>query len=162
MKLTYILLFSFIVLGFGVNDLSAQEKKLTSATSLQYIAPQSGLDSVYNFGIGVYASFDYKFNGFISGVFDIGWNDIEGDDYTTSSGFIQKHKLTVWEFTAGLKAYLGPVYAVARAGYFTGVHEFGFIPGLGLRLGNFDLQANYKLIGDNQWFGARVGWYWSR
>ncbi|RLD20645.1 MAG: hypothetical protein DRI69_05845, partial [Bacteroidetes bacterium] len=85
---------------------------------------------------------------------------IEGEEYFTDSGIAQKHKLTVWEFTAGLKANLGPVYAEARGGYFTGIHEFGFIPAVGLRLGHFDLQANYKLAGDNQWFGARIAWYW--
>jgi hypothetical protein len=141
-----------------------QDKKWISGNSFQYMLPQGDLADDYNYGLGIYGSIDYNFNKNLAWRFDLGWNDLEGDEKiiidTTGNVYSHKPKISVWEFTTGFKASVSIFYVEARGGYFTGVHEWGIVPAVGLRIGKFDVQGNYKLVGDSSWFGARIGFYW--
>ena len=150
----------FILLGSSF----AQESKLISGNSLNVMIPQGDLAKEYNFGIGIYGNVDYNFNEHLTGRFDLGWNDLEGDEKTIAdtAGNVYTHKpnISVWEFTTGLRLRFSVFYVEARGGYFTGVHEWGVVPAVGLRFGKFDVQGSYKIVGDSNWIAARIGYYW--
>ncbi|OYT10581.1 MAG: hypothetical protein B6I18_08325 [Bacteroidetes bacterium 4572_112] len=67
--------------------------------------------------------------------------------------------MSIWEFTAGLRALAGPVYFEARGGYFTGVDSWGYVPAVGIVFWKLDIQANYSFVGDKEWAGVRVAYY---
>ncbi len=156
-----------ILLFLSAGSLFSQEnneKKWISANSFNVIIPQGDMKDTYNYGLGIYGSIDYNFSKNLAWRFDLGWNDLEGDEKTVvdtlGNVYTNKPKMSVWEFTTGFKASVSIFYIEARGGYFTGVHEWGIVPAVGLRIGKFDIQGNYKLVGDNNWFGARIGYYW--
>ena len=158
----------FVLLFILVSSSFAQEgeKKWVSGNSFNVIIPQGDLAKEYNYGLGVYGNIDYNFNEHFAWRFDLGWNDLEGDERTIvdTTGYVHTHKpkISVWEFTTGLKASFSVFYIEARGGYFTGINEWGIIPAVGLRLGKFDINGSYKLLGDNNWVAARIGYYWGQ
>ncbi|MCF6170917.1 MAG: hypothetical protein L3J66_08075 [Bacteroidales bacterium] len=154
---TFILLFLFLA---SVQTMAQEEKKLISANSFNLIIPQGKLADTYNLGLGIYANIDYNFSKHLAARFDLGWNSLSGPEAIDSLGFTEKPRMNLWEFTAGLKASVSIVYVEVRGGYFTGVNSWGFVPAVGLRIGRFDLQGNYTFAGDNEWFTARIGFYW--
>jgi len=155
-----------VLLFISVSSSFAQEKKWISGNSFNVIIPQGDLAKEYNYGLGIYGNIDYNFNEHFAWRFDLGWNDLEGDERTIvdTTGYVHTHKpkISVWEFTTGFKASFSVFYIEARGGYFTGIHEWGIIPAVGLRLNKFDIQGSYKLLGDNNWVAARIGYYWGR
>ena len=156
---------SMLVLAslFFNSSLRAQdnEKKLISATGINFAFPIGDMSSVYNFGWGFYADIDYNLNKFLTARMDIGWNQFNGDDILDPvSGISNKVNQSVWEFTGGLRANLAFVYLEGRGGYFTGVNSWGFVPAVGVRFGNIDIQGNFTVAGDNHWGGVRVAYYW--
>ncbi len=142
------------------------EKGLIGGNSISVMIPQGTLGDTYDHGIGVYGSLDYNFNNHLAARFDLGWNDVSGPEttYADSTGVLHTNhpNMSVWEFTGGFKASVSVVYIEARGGYFTGIHEWGFVPAVGLRIGRFDIQGSYTFAGDNQWFSGRVGFYWGK
>ncbi len=158
----------FVLLSLSISSSFAQEgeKKWVSGNSLNVIIPQGDLAKEYNYGLGFYGNIDYNFNEHIAWRFDLGWNDLEGDERTIvdTTGYVHTHKpkISVWEFTTGFKASFSVFYIEARGGYFTGINEWGVIPAVGLRLNKLDIQGSYKLLGDNNWVAARIGYYWGR
>ena len=142
------------------------EKGLIAGNTVNVMFPQQSMRDTYNLGLGIYANFDYNFNKHLAARFDLGWNSVQGPEtsYADSLGFIytEKPRLSVWEFTAGLKASVSVVYVEVRGGYFTGVNSWGFVPAVGLRIGRFDVQGSYTFAGENRWIAARVGFYWLR
>lgn len=144
----------------------AQDSKLISGTSINFIIPQGELAKDYNLGIGIYGDIDYEFNEHFAWRFDLGWNDMEGEErqVVDTNGLIYTHKakMSIWEFTTGFKASLSVFYVEVRGGYFTGIHEWGIIPAVGVRINKFDLNGSYKLLGDNNWYAVRIGYYWGK
>jgi len=69
-------LLSFITILVQAQD----DKKLISGNSISIGIPIGDMESSYDFGFGIYANFDYKFNKFLTGRFDLGWNSFDGDD----------------------------------------------------------------------------------
>ena len=68
---------------------------------------------------------------------------------------------TVWELTGGLKIGYSVIYVEGRAGYFSSFNKFGYVPAVGLRLGNIDIQGNYTFVGDDEYIAVRLAYYWA-
>ena len=161
-------LFALLVLlagnTFAQDKKNAPEKKLISGNSFQVMFPQGSLGDEYDFGWGIYGNIDYNFSKHLAWRFDLGWNSLSGDEKIIldedGNEQVVGGNMSVWEFTTGLKASISILYIEARGGYFTGINEWGVIPAAGLRLGKFDIQGNYKFLGDSNWYGARIAFYW--
>ena len=155
-----------LLIFFNAN---AQENKKDegwiTGNSITYSSPIGNMDS-YNYGLGFYANVDYIFNKHITARLDIGWNEFTGSDhkYIDTEGNFHSTKPTksVWEFTAGLRANAGILYIEGRGGYFTGIHEWGVVPAVGLRYKKFDLQANFTMANGYHWGGLRLAYYWGK
>lgn len=160
------LLIAVIIFFAGMGSINAQEKKLIGGNSLNVIIPQGTLANRYDHGVGIYANYDYNFNEHFAARFDLGWNDISGPEtsYVDNNGNIHSDhpNMSVWEFSAGLKAQISVFYVEARGGYFTGVNSWGYTPAVGLRFKKIDLQGNYTFAGDNEWASVRIAYYWSQ
>lgn len=155
---------AFLLFVFLTNQTQAQDEKgFVAGNSFNFMIPQGTMADTYNFGWGVYANFDYNFNKHLAARFDLGWNSVSGPDITdTITGLQESQKMSVWEFTGGLRASVSIVYVEVRGGYFTGVNSWGFVPAVGLRIGRFDIQGNYTMAGDNKWINGRIGFYWAK
>lgn len=67
-----------------------------------------------------------------------------------------------WNIGLGLKYHLGNFFVGALAGYYWGSeikNEAGLEPTVGLQFGNLEIAGRYRVVGDNKWFGVRVGFY---
>ncbi len=150
-----------VFIGIVVNAQAQEEKKWVSGNSFNVSFPVGDMESIYDLGLGIYGNIDYNINKVFAARFDLGWNTFSGSDIIDPiTGFSEKPKMDVWEFTAGLRAKLAFVYVEARGGYFTGVKSWGVVPAVGVRLGKFDIQGNLNIAGDNQWGSARLTYYW--
>ena len=131
-------------------------------SSVSYMYPVKNL-SKYEYGFGLNSHLDYNFNKHFAARLDIGWNDVSGPEtnYTDQSGTIHTEhpNMSIWEFTTGLRAYVGPVYIEGRGGYFTGIDSWGYVPAVGVVVWKLDIQANYVMAGEKQWAGIRIGYY---
>ena len=131
-------------------------------SSVSYMQPVKNL-SKYAYGFGVYSHVDYNFNKHLAARLDIGWNDISGPEkeFVDHNGVIHTEhpNMSIWEFTAGLRGTVGPVYIEGRGGYFTGVDSWGYVPAVGIVFWKLDIQANYTIAGEKEWAGVRVGYY---
>jgi hypothetical protein len=145
-----------IILGVIFNSYAQEERKFVSGNSISYAIPQGTAGDIYDFGYGFYANIDYNFSKHFIGRFDLGWNQFDGDDLYG----IEVEKQNVWEFSGGLRARVSLFYAEIMGGYFTGFDSWGYKPAVGLRWKKLDLQANYNFIGDVEWIGLRLGYYW--
>ena len=151
------------LMSFVMITQAQEEKKWVSGNSFNAAFPIGDMESMYDFGWGIYGNIDYNFNKFLIGRFDLGWNTFDGPDLTNPiTGLQEEVKMDIWEFTAGLRARLSIFYIEARGGYFTGVNSWGFVPAVGLRFKKFDLQGNLTIAGDNHWGGIRIGYYWGQ
>lgn len=154
---------SIMIISFLSANAQSQEKGLVYGNSFSVSIPAENMET-YQHGFGVIANFDYNFNKNIAARFDLGWSDFSGDERTYVDSYGMVHvdhpNMSVWEFTGGLRAKVSVLYIEARGGYFTGVNSWGYTPAVGLRIGKFDLQANYTVAGDNQWGGVRVAYYY--
>lgn len=160
MKTTLKLTFIILLLG-GFNKTFAQDAKLVSGNSITVGFPTGNMASDYDFGYGVYYNLDYSLNSLLVGRFDLGWNTFSGPDGTDPiTGLPVEVQQNVWEFTAGMRMKLSVFYLEGRGGYFTGVNAWGVVPAVGLRFGKLDIQGNLTIAGENQWGGARIGYYW--
>ena len=147
----------------------AQEKKSekgwVSGLSFSSAFPVGNMER-YSYGFGLYSNFDYNFNKNFSARFDLGWNDFSGPETTFIDNKGKTHtdqpNMSVWEFTAGLRAKISVIYIEARGGYFTGVNSWGVVPAVGLRFGKFDIQGNFSIAGDYHWGGARISYYFGK
>lgn len=150
----------------SMNAQEQEEKKLISGNSFNYLVPQGNLAKTYTHGYGVYANFDYNFSKFLIGRFDLGWNDLSGDEtsYIDTLGVVHTNhpSVSLWEFSAGLRAQVSVFYIEARGGYFSGVKEWGVVPAVGLRFGKLDIQGYATITETNSWAGARIGYYWGK
>ncbi len=150
-----------VFFGIVVHAQAQEEKKWVSGNSFNVSFPVGDMESIYDLGLGIYGNIDYNINKVFAARFDLGWNTFSGSDIIDPiTGFSEKPKMDVWEFTAGLLAKLAFVYVEARGGYFTGVKSWGVVPAVGVRLGKFDIQGNLNIAGDNQWGSARLTYYW--
>ena len=153
----------FILALFFTNNANAQEKGWVSGNSLSIAFPVGNME-LYSHGFGVYANFDYNFNKFLAARFDLGWNDFSGPEKTWVDANNVVHyshpNMSIWEFTAGLRAKVSIIYIEARGGYYSGINSWGVTPAVGLRLGKFDLQGNFNIAGDYQWGGIRLAYYY--
>jgi len=163
-KLLFTSTIIFLMSLFMINPAQAQDEKgFTAGNTVNLMFPQGSMSDTYNFGWGIYANFDYNFNKHLAARFDLGWNTVTGPDIADSiTGLPESQKMSVWEFTGGLKASVSVVYIEIRGGYFTGVNSWGFVPAVGLRIGRFDVQGSYTMAGDNKWISARLGFYWAK
>ncbi len=145
------------------NQAKAQETGWTSGTSFNAAFPVGNMET-YTHGFGVYGNFDYNFNEFLAARFDLGWNDFSGPEKTWIDLNKTVHtihpNMSVWEFTAGLRAKVSIIYVEARGGYYTGLNSWGFTPAIGLRLGKIDLQGNFNIAGDYHWGAIRLAYYY--
>ena len=165
MKLKNTLLALFFLLAAS-SSMKAQESKFIGGNSLSIIIPQGTLSDTYDHGLGFYGHLDYNISKNFALRFDLGWNDIAGpeSEYLDSDGniVINHPERTIWEVTAGARVKVSILYIEARGGYFSGENALGFVPAVGLRLGNFDLQGNYTSVGDTEYIGIRLGYYWGK
>ena len=124
--------------------------------------PVKGL-SKYDYSFGAYTHFDYNFNEYFAARFDLGWNDFAGHEieYVDSKGGVHTDTpdMSVWEFTIGGRAKISYFYAELRAGYFTGIHDWGYVPAVGTKFWKLDIQANIIMTKDVQWGGARIAYF---
>jgi len=131
-------------------------------SSVAYMQPVKNM-SKYAYGFGVYSHVDYNFNKHFAARLDIGWNDVSGPEkqFVDQSGtvHVEHPNMSIWEFTAGLRALIGPVYFEGRGGYFTGVDSWGYVPAVGIVFWKLDIQANYYFVGEKEWAGIRIGYY---
>ena len=145
------------------SQVKAQEKGWTSGNSFSVAFPVGNME-LYSHGFGVYGNFDYNFNSFLAARFDLGWNDFSGPERTWIAQNNTVHtdhpNMSVWEFTAGLRAKVSILYVEARGGYYSGVNRWGVTPALGLRLGKFDIQANLNIAQEYHWGGIRLAYYY--
>ncbi len=165
MKKTYLfLMLLFIITYTQQAKAQAKDKGWVSGNSLSVGFPVGNMET-YSHGIGVYADFDYNFNKFFAARFDFGWNDFSGPEKTwvdlNGISHVSHPNMSVWEFTAGLRAKVSILYIEARGGYYTGINSWGVTPAIGLRLGKFDLQGNFNIAGDYQWGGIRLAYYYN-
>ncbi len=166
MKKNALLLFVLLAISFSLKAQAQSnddiDSKLIVYSSFSYNHPMQGIDN-YNHGFGVYSNFDYNLNEHFTIRLDIGWNDFSGPEkeYIDQNG--NKHydhpNMSVWEFTAGLRAGVGPVYLEGRGGYFTGVSSWGFVPAVGVKVWKLDIQAGYTFASEKEWGVIRVGYY---
>ena len=144
---------------FAATQSQAQEKKFVSGNSVTFGFPVGDMESLYDFGWGIYADFDYNFSKFLIARFDLGWNTFSGT-YKDELGLDVDRKQDIWEFTGGLRAKIAMFYVEGRGGYFTGINEWGVVPAVGIRLGKIDIQGSLTVAGDYHWGGARIAYYW--
>jgi len=163
-KIKILLLSLAITLSVAVSAQNNKEVKppLRVYSSFSYNNPLQGMDR-YDYGFGVLSNFDYNFNEHFAARLDIGWNDYSGPEkqYVDQNGntHTDHPNMSVWEFTAGLRASLGPVYLEGRGGYYTGIDSWGYVPAVGIVFWKLDLQAAYTIVGDKQWATIRLGYY---
>ena len=161
---TIILFLAFSVTGRA--QAQNDEKGFIAGNTVNFMFPQGSKTDTYNFGWGIYANMDYNFNKHLAARLDVGWNTVTGPEttYADSLGFVYTDtpKMSLWEFTAGLKASVSVVYIEVRGGYFTGINSWGFVPAVGLRIGRFDIQGSYTMAGDDKWISGRIGFYWAK
>ena len=150
--------------SFGSYRAKAQETGWTSGNSFSVAFPVGNME-LYNKGFGVYGNFDYNFNENFAFRFDLGWNDFSGPERTwiDQSGKVHSDhpNMSIWEFTTGFRAKISILYVEARGGYYTGVDSWGYTPAVGIRLGKFDVQANFNVAGDYHWGGVRLAYYYA-
>ena len=113
----------------------------------KYNGPAGDFDDTHGSGFSAGAQGE-----FMLGIFSIvgeagyswfGGDDFEGTSYDSADGF---------EFTAGGRFLLGPVFAGAQGGYGTGDLDQGlFKPEVGVHLGKLSLFAQYQTV-DLQWW----------
>ncbi len=163
-KITHFIAVALLCL-MSVN-LSAQDTKLIGGNSLGVILPLADFSESYVVGVSFYGNIDYNLSKHLILRFDLGWSDLSGEEkeYVDTEGntHTSHPSLTVWEISGGLRLKASIFYLEGRAGYFSGINEFGMVPAVGLRLGKFDLQANYTIAGNKDMFGARISYYWAK
>ncbi len=124
--------------------------------------PVKGLPT-FDYSFGAYSHFDYNFNEHFAIRLDLGWNDFAGKEteYVDNQGGVHTDipDMSVWEFTAGLRAKVSYFYLEGRAGYFTGIHEWGYVPAVGVKFWKLDFQVNIIMTKNVQWGGARIGYF---
>jgi len=162
-KLTLIAI-AFLTMTAFTNKLSAQDKGWVSGNSFSVAFPVGNMER-YSHGFGVYGNFDYNFNKVLAARFDLGWNDFSGPEKTwiDQSGIVHTDhpNMSVWEFTAGLRAKVSILYIEARGGYYSGVNRWGVTPAIGLRFGKLDIQANFNIADEYHWGGVRLAYYYA-
>lgn len=153
----------FILMASMSYQANAQDKGWVSGNSFNVAFPVGNME-MYSHGFGIYANFDYNFSEFLAARFDLGWNDFSGPEKTWIDSKNVTHtshpNMSVWEFTAGLRAKVSIFYVEARGGYYSGVNHWGVTPAVGLRLGKFDIQGNFNIVEDNHWGGIRLAYYY--
>ena len=161
-----LLLIFALFIGIGSN-LMAQSNSdevipLRVYSSVSYMQPVKNLTK-YEYGFGINSHIDYNFNKHFAARMDIGWNDVSGPEiqYVDQGGTVHTEhpNMSIWEFTAGLRASIGPAYIEGRGGYFTGVDSWGYVPAVGFIVWKLDIQVNYVIAGEREWAGVRVGYY---
>ncbi|RUA25143.1 MAG: hypothetical protein DSY76_06910 [Bacteroidetes bacterium] len=160
-----ILIFSLLTVFAFSMQLKAQDSGWKSGNSISVGFPVNNLNQ-YTHSIGVYGNVDYNFNKHFAARFDLGWNDFSGPEKTwidqSGNTHTDQPNMSVWEFTAGLRVQVSILYIEARGGYYTGINSWGVTPAVGLRLGKFDLQANYNIADKYEWGGIRLAYYWGK
>ena len=155
--------FVVVVILLSINNAKAQDKGWVSGNSFNVAFPVGNMET-YSHGLGIYVNFDYNFNEFLAARFDLGWNDFSGPEKTWIDGNSNVHtshpNMSVWEFSGGLRAKVSIIYAELRGGYYSGVNHWGYTPAVGLRLGKFDLQANFNIVEDYHWGAIRLAYYY--
>ncbi len=164
----YKTLLSIIVLLLGLESgILAQSNSdelipLRVYSSVSYMQPVKNL-SKYEYGFGINSHFDYNFNKHFAARLDIGWNDVSGPEtkYIDQGGNVHTDhpNMSIWEFSAGFRAYAGPAYIEGRGGYFTGIDSWGYVPAVGVVIWKLDIQVNYVIAGKKEWAGVRIGYY---
>ncbi len=165
MKTIYKVFAILLILTLGTigNKVQAQDSGWKSGNSLSVGFPVGNME-IYSHSIGIYGNIDYNFNKFLAARFDLGWNDFSGPKRTWIDQSGNTHtdhpNMSVWEFTAGLRAKVSVFYIEGRGGYFTGVNRWGVTPAVGIRLGKFDIQANFNIAQEYHWGGIRLAYYY--
>jgi len=151
---------------FTIGNLNAQSKSelppIRIYSSFSYNRPINNMIK-YEYGFGIYTNIDYNFSKHFAARLDIGWNDFSGPEttYIDQNGNVhtEQPNMSVWDFTAGLRAMAGPAYIETRGGYYTGVDSWGYVPAIGIVFWKLDLQASYNIVGDKEWATIRLGYY---
>ena len=122
--------------------------------------PTGTFSDAYKTGWGLGAQFT-KGNGLLTFVGEVGYNAFSRDSAGTFGEFTDD--LGVWNFGAGLRGSLGPLYVGGLASYFTAVDEFDIVPIVGFHILMLDLGFRYKgLLADADWFGVSLGFHFGK
>lgn len=88
---------------------------------------------------------------------EVGWSKFMAEDSNGESNA----DTDFWEFAAGGRYFTGPLFIGTQIGYLTNQDFSGdeiLRPEVGLRLGQLDLLARYKLGGDAQWWSVGLSY----
>jgi hypothetical protein len=122
--------------------------------------PTGTFADAFKTGWGLGAQFT-KGNGLMTFVAEAGYNAFSRD--TIGTGGYATDDLGVWNFGAGLRASIGPLYAGGVASYFTEIDEFDIIPVVGFHILMLDIGVRYKgLLENSDWVGVSVGFHFGK
>ena len=122
--------------------------------------PTGAFADTYKTGWGLGAQYT-RGNGLLTFVGEVGYSAFSKDSSGTYGGGTDD--LGVWNFAAGVRGSIGPLYVGGLASYFTEVDEFDIVPVVGFHILMLDLGFRYKgLIGDADWFGVSLGFHFGK
>ena len=112
--------------------------------------PSGDMADVADYGYGLYGNLDRGLAPVVNLRFQVETNQFVGEG--------AHEDFTTWGFLGGVKASLvGILSGGVLTGYYTEVDEWDLVPFATVKLGMFDVGAQYKMLGDSKWFGARAG-----
>lgn len=111
-------------------------------------------------GWGVGGQFT-KGNGLLTFVAEVGYNSFSRD--TVGTGGYASDALGIWNFGAGLRGSIGPLYVGGIASYFSEIDQFDLVPVVGFHILMLDIGVRYKgLLEDADWVGVSVGFHFGK
>jgi hypothetical protein len=89
-----------------------------------------------------------------------GWSRFPGKDYTAGGVTVSAEDINVYHAGVGARVGLGLVWVGANAAYFFGDLDddgLGLFPEVGAHIGPIEAVVDYRIDGEVNWLGARVG-----
>ncbi len=117
----------------------------------QLSIPNSDFSDRYSSGYGLQGLFNYPLIPLIDASGSVGWNRFPG----AGDG----DGIDIWELTLGFRFALGAFFMNGEMGHYSGVDEWSYVPGLGLRYDHWEFSLRIKAAGSNTWSGVRLGYY---
>jgi hypothetical protein len=121
------------------------------ALGAQVSYPYSDFGDGHDTGYGLQAFVDYPWVPLLDLSGGVGWNRFGGRDGGET--------VEVWEMAAGLRFALGAFFMNGEIGWFSGVDDTTFIPGMGLRGERWEVSIRIKAAASTSWSTVRLGWY---
>lgn len=146
-------LFPGVILAQDSGDGAAgrNERPRIYGAAISVNQPYNSFNQVQETGYGIHGIVDYPFIPLLDITADIGWNHFPGA--RDGSG------LDVWEFAGGMRFVMGAFFMSGEVGYYTGVEDTSFLPGMGLRFDSLEFSLRIKAVTGGSWTGFRFGYY---